>query len=40
MFTLGLPSTSVMAMMIVAMIIQGIQPGPSVMTQQPACFEN
>ena len=38
MLTLGLPSNSVMAMMIGAMIIQGIQPGPSVMTQQPALF--
>jgi putative tricarboxylic transport membrane protein len=38
MLTLGLPSNSVMALMIGAMIIQGIQPGPSVMTQQPALF--
>ena len=38
MLTLGLPSNSVMAMMIGAMIMQGIQPGPSVMTQQPALF--
>ena len=27
-----------MALMIGAMIIQGIQPGPSVMTEQPALF--
>nr|WP_314262559.1 tripartite tricarboxylate transporter permease [uncultured Devosia sp.] len=38
MLTLGLPSNSVMALMIGAMIIQGIQPGPSVMTSQPALF--
>jgi TctA family transporter len=38
MLTLGIPSNPVMALMIGAMIIQGIQPGPSVMTQQPALF--
>jgi len=38
MLTLGLPSNSVMALMIGAMIMQGIQPGPSVMTEQPALF--
>ena len=38
MLTLGIPSNAVMAMMIGAMILQGIQPGPSVMTQQPALF--
>ena len=38
MLTLGIPSNPVMAMMIGAMIIQGIQPGPSVMTEQPALF--
>jgi len=38
MLTLGLPSNSVMALMIGAMIIQGIQPGPSVMTEQPTLF--
>jgi len=38
MLTLGIPSTPTMALMIGAMIIQGIQPGPSVMTQQPALF--
>jgi putative tricarboxylic transport membrane protein len=38
MLTLGIPSNPVMALMIGAMIIQGIQPGPSVMTQQPDLF--
>jgi TctA family transporter len=38
MLTLGIPSNPVMALMIGAMIIQGIQPGPLVMTQQPALF--
>jgi putative tricarboxylic transport membrane protein len=38
MLTLGIPSNPVMAMMIGAMIIQGIQPGPSVMIEQPALF--
>lgn len=38
MLTLGLPSNSVMALMIGAMIMQGIQPGPSVMAEQPALF--
>jgi TctA family transporter len=38
MLTLGIPSNPVMAMMVGAMIIQGIQPGPSVMTEQPALF--
>src|SRR4051794_38767056 len=36
--TLGIPSNPVMALMMGAMIIQGIQPGPSVMTEQPALF--
>ena len=36
MLTLGLPSNPVMALMVGAMIIQGIQPGPKVMTSQPA----
>ena len=35
MLTLGIPSDPVMALMIGAMIIQGIQPGPSVMKEQP-----
>ena len=38
MLTLGIPGNTVMALMIGAMIIQGIQPGPSVMTEQPALF--
>ena len=38
MLTLGIPSNPVMALMIGAMIMQGIQPGPAVMTEQPALF--
>ncbi len=38
MLTLGIPSNPVMALMIGAMIIQGIQPGPSVVTEQPELF--
>jgi len=38
MLTLGIPSSPVMALMIGALIIQGIQPGPTVMTEQPALF--
>jgi putative tricarboxylic transport membrane protein len=38
MLTLGIPSNPVMALMVGAMIIQGIQPGPSVMSEQPALF--
>jgi len=38
MLTLGIPSNPVMALMIGAMIIQGIQPGPDVMTEQPGLF--
>lgn len=38
MLTLGIPSNPVMALMIGAMIIQGVQPGPTVMTEQPALF--
>ena len=38
MLTLGIPSNPVMALMIGALVIQGIQPGPSVMTEQPALF--
>jgi putative tricarboxylic transport membrane protein len=38
MLTLGIPSNPVMALMIGAMIIHGIQPGPSVITSQPALF--
>ena len=36
--TLGIPGNPVMALMIGAMMIQGIAPGPQVMTQQPALF--
>jgi TctA family transporter len=38
MLTLGIPSNPVMALMIGAMIIHGIQPGPQVVTSQPALF--
>ena len=38
MLTLGIPSNPVMALMVGAMIIQGIQPGPQVMTQRPELF--
>ena len=36
--TLGLPAHPVMALIIGAFIIQGITPGPDVMTEQPALF--
>ncbi|MDF2797315.1 MAG: putative 52,8 kDa protein in ttuC 3region [Devosia sp.] len=38
MLTLGIPGNGVMAIMIGALMIQGIQPGPSVMTTNPALF--
>jgi TctA family transporter len=38
MLTLGIPSNPVMALMIGAMIIQGIVPGPQVATEQPELF--
>lgn len=38
MLTLGIPSNPVMALMIGAMILQGVQPGPSVITEQPELF--
>ncbi|MCF6121714.1 tripartite tricarboxylate transporter permease [Mesorhizobium sp. M7A.F.Ca.CA.001.07.2.1] len=38
MLTLGIPSNPVMAMMIGALVIQGITPGPNVATEQPALF--
>jgi TctA family transporter len=38
MLTLGIPSNPVMALMIGAMIIQGIQPGPNVITEKPELF--
>ncbi len=36
--TLGIPSNAVMALMIGAMMIQGIAPGPQVMEQRPQLF--
>ena len=36
--TLGIPPNPVMALMVGAMIIQGIQPGPQVMTERPQLF--
>jgi TctA family transporter len=38
MLTLGIPSNPTMALMIGAMMIQGIAPGPQVMTERPALF--
>src|SRR5690606_22945399 len=38
MLTLGIPSNAVMALMIGAMVIQGIVPGPKVMTDYPELF--
>jgi putative tricarboxylic transport membrane protein len=38
MLTLGIPSNPVMALMIGAMIIQGIRPGPNVMLEQAPLF--
>jgi putative tricarboxylic transport membrane protein len=38
MLTLGIPSNPVMALMIGAMIIQGIQPGPGIIENQPKLF--
>ena len=38
MLTLGIPSNPVMALMIGAMVIQGIRPGPNVMIEQPRLF--
>ncbi len=38
MLTLGIPSNAVMALMVGAMIIQGIEPGPEVMTKRPDLF--
>jgi len=38
MLTLGIPANAVMALMVGAMIIQGIQPGPNVATEQPQLF--
>jgi len=38
MLTLGLPANSAMALMIGAMVLMGIQPGPQVMTSNPQLF--
>src|SRR5437899_3988883 len=38
MLTLGIPGNAVMALMIGAMTIHGIQPGPQVMTERPSLF--
>ena len=38
MLTLGIPSNPVMALMIGALIMHGIQPGPMVMNEQPGLF--
>ncbi len=38
MLTLGLPASGVMALMLGALTIQGIQPGPEVMSQRPELF--
>jgi putative tricarboxylic transport membrane protein len=38
MLTLGIPSNPTMALMIGALMIQGIQPGPQVMIQRPELF--
>lgn len=38
MLTLGIPTNPVMALMIGAMIIQGIVPGPNVVSEQPSLF--
>ena len=36
--TLGIPGNAIMALMVGALMIQGIQPGPEVMTAQPQLF--
>jgi TctA family transporter len=38
MLTLGIPSNPIMGLMIGAMLIQGVQPGPRVMIEQPVMF--
>lgn len=38
MLTLGIPSNAVMALMLGAMVVQGIQPGPRVIVTQPELF--
>lgn len=36
--TLGIPGDAIMALMLAALVIQGIQPGPQVMTNNPELF--
>ncbi len=36
--TLGIPGNAIMALMVGALMIQGVQPGPQVMTSQPQLF--
>ena len=38
MLTLGIPGNAVMALMIGALMIHGIQPGPQIMTERPEMF--
>lgn len=38
MLTLGIPSTGIMALMIGALMVHGMQPGPSLITKQPELF--
>jgi len=38
MLTLGIPASATMALMLGAMMLHGIQPGPQVMTKNPALF--
>jgi TctA family transporter len=38
MLTLGIPASGVMALMLGALMIHGIAPGPQVMTQKPDLF--
>ncbi len=38
MLALGIPANAIMALMIGAMLLKGIQPGPQVMTRQPDMF--
>ena len=38
MLTLGIPGNAVMALMVGALTIHGIQPGPQVMTERPTLF--
>ena len=38
MLTLGIPGNAVMALMIGALTIHGIQPGPQIMTERPRLF--